>query len=106
MEEPTIASSARPSKYGQGRGGRPWRRLRDAVLLRDGYQCQCCKRVFLPERLACDHIIPVSGGGTDGMDNLQALCDGVGSCHEAKTTREMGGKAKVAVGVDGWPVKL
>ena len=29
--------------YGQGRGGRPWRRLRARILARDCYMCQCPK---------------------------------------------------------------
>ena len=93
------------SRWGNGRGGRPWRRLRDQVLLRDHYTCQHCGRVALPSGLACDHIIPVAKDGTDDMSNLQTLCDGPGSCHEAKTIREAGGQVRVvaAVGADGWP---
>lgn len=91
------------SKWGNGRGGRPWRRLRDSILLRDRYTCRQCKMVFDPSRLACDHVIPVSKGGTDDPGNLQTLCDGPGSCHEAKTIREAGGSVRQAVGADGWP---
>lgn len=74
--------------YGQGRGGRPWRRLRDAVLKRDRYLCQCqqCKadkRVTLAEEV--DHIIPISEGGTDDMKNLQAIN---AQCHKVKTAKE------------------
>src|SRR6478672_13294637 len=38
---------ARPSakRYGNGRGGRPWRRLGGGVKLRDQYTCQACGRV-------------------------------------------------------------
>ena len=32
-----------------------------------------------------DHIVPKSAGGTDAMDNLQALCK---SCHSRKTAKE------------------
>lgn len=84
--------------------GRPWRRLRDAVFLRDQYTCQDCGRVGLPSDLACDHVVPLAKGGTDEMSNLQALCDGPGSCHERKTITENGGKPRVAIGLDGWPV--
>ena len=84
--------------------GRPWRRLRDAVLLRDMYTCQDCKRVCLPSDLACDHVIPLAKGGTDAMSNLQTLCDGPGSCHERKTITDNGGKPRVAIGLDGWPI--
>lgn len=92
------------NRWGNGRGGRPWRRLRDAVLLRDKYTCQECKRIRLPDELACDHIVPTSKGGTDAMTNLQTLCNGPGECHERKTLRESGIKVKQAYGHDGWPL--
>jgi 5-methylcytosine-specific restriction protein A len=84
------AASTPDANYGKGRGGRPWRRKRLDVFARDLYTCKHCGRTFPPERLACDHITPQSQGGTDEPDNLQTLCDGPGSCHEAKTKTEMG----------------
>lgn len=88
--------------------GRPWRRLRDAVLLRDGYRCQGCKRLCLAEELECDHIIPLAKGGKDTMENLQALCAGETGCHAAKSRREAaqaaGHRVKEEIGSDGWPV--
>jgi len=64
------------NNYGKGRGGRPWRRLREQVLRRDGYLCQCvlCKESALP-LLAdeVDHIIPLAQGGSNEMTNLQAI---------------------------------
>ena len=81
-----IVSNPRPSKYGQGRGGRPWRRLRDSVMARDAYLCQPCKALDkLTLASEVDHIIPVSKGGKDQHDNLQAICD---DCHKAKSQAE------------------
>ena len=65
---------AKVLNYGQGRGGRPWRRLRARILLRDGYTCQSCQRVFLEHHLDVDHIIPKADGGTDDPANLRTLC--------------------------------
>lgn len=53
---------------------RAWRRLRAAVLERDGHVCQV--------RLVCDgapathvdHIVPVVDGGRDDPGNLRAAC--------------------------------
>lgn len=92
------------SKWGNGRGGRPWRRKRLEVFARDMYRCQSCKRVTAtPE---CDHIKPTSQGGTDAMDNLQTLCV---DCHLSKTQQEANGgrpvREVVAVGMDGWPIE-
>lgn len=86
------------NRWGNGRGGRPWRRLVEAVKLRDQYTCQACKRVT--DQGECDHIIPQAKGGKDDMGNLQWLC---GPCHEVKTITEMGSKPKVAIDVSGWP---
>ena len=95
------------SRWGNGRGGRPWRRLRDAVLLRDHYLCQCAE---CANRLApliateVDHVIPLAKGGTDSMDNLRAINS---ECHKAKTLRESGVNMKevARIGVDGWPTR-
>jgi 5-methylcytosine-specific restriction protein A len=85
--------------YGQGRGGRPWRRKREQILLRDQYLCQCeqCggKRLLADE---IDHIVPLSQGGTDDLSNLRAINK---DCHKAKTAREASGSSGVAAGADG-----
>lgn len=71
------------SRWGHGRGGRPWRRKRLAVLERDRFTCQTCHRV--DTTLECDHIVPVSQGGSDDMSNLEAICV---PCHQKKTHEE------------------
>ena len=73
------------SRWGSGRGGRPWRRLRDQILLRDLYTCQHCRQVFEPKDLVCDHIVNSAQGGTDDPTNLQTLCN---PCHDKKTHAE------------------
>lgn len=75
-------------RYGSGRGGRPWRRLRAAILERDGHLCQCdeCRqhgRLLLAREV--DHIIPAFEGGTDDPSNLRAINV---DCHRAKTAAE------------------
>lgn len=65
---------AKVLNYGQGRGGRPWRRLRARILLRDQYTCQLCFRVCMDHDLDVDHITPLAQGGTDDPANLRTLC--------------------------------
>lgn len=47
-------------------------RTRFLVFKRDLYQCRICKASGV--KLEVDHIVPFSLGGTNEMDNLQALC--------------------------------
>ena len=66
-----------------------YQRNRRIALRQAGGRCQRCgKRTT---RLATDHIIPVSQGGTHHLDNLMVLCTGPGSCHARKTAQEGGG---------------
>ena len=49
--------------------------LRYDVMRRDGFRCCLCGRsADSGIELEVDHIIPVSKGGTSGIDNLQTLC--------------------------------
>lgn len=56
-------------------------RIRGFIHSRDGNQCtECGSR----KNLQIDHIVPVSQGGTDAIDNLQLLCR---SCNSEKGSR-------------------
>ena len=51
------------------------RGMRHEVFKRDNYTCvECGARKEDGATLHVDHIIPVSKGGTDELDNLQTLC--------------------------------
>ncbi|WP_085696285.1 HNH endonuclease [Pseudomonas sp. B26(2017)] len=81
-------SKAWATRKGSGRGGRPWRRLRDQILKRDGYLCKCDNCVALGRILEADevdHIVALAQGGTDLPSNLRAINK---HCHKAKTLIE------------------
>ena len=79
----SVADAGGADSWGSGRGGRPWRRKREAILIRDNYTCKVCG--LTTKDLEVDHITNVAQGGTDDDGNLQAICV---PCHKAKTALE------------------
>lgn len=76
-------------------------------MRRDVWLCQPCKsKGRITPATECDHITPKAKGGTDDLDNLQAICRG---CHSAKTEAEaaeaQGRRVRPAIGEDGWPLE-
>lgn len=54
------------------------------VLKRDGYLCRICRNAGA--ELEVDHIVRVSRGGSDKLDNLQTLCK---ACNRSKSDHLM-----------------
>lgn len=54
---------------------------RRIVLERDGHRCKSCNSKW---DLTIDHIVPLSLGGTNNLENLQTLCQ---SCNQGKGQR-------------------
>lgn len=93
---------SRESRHARGYGT-AWDKLRKRILQRDRDLCQpCLAKGHVKPASQVDHIKPKAKGGTDADDNLQAICT---PCHEAKTITDAGGKQKVTLGLDGWPVQ-
>lgn len=88
------------NRWGNGRGGRPWRRTVERIKVRDKYTCQVCGRIT--QEGDVDHKVPLSKGGADLDHNLQYICRI--PCHRDKTLRESGVTVKVAIDINGWPI--
>ena len=70
---PEFAKKENKKKENENRDGiSP--KLRFEVLKRDKYVCQYCGACGPDVELEIDHIIPVSRGGTDDIDNLKTAC--------------------------------
>lgn len=67
-----------------------WRRIRLAVLDRDGWTCWNCRKPLVGTNATVDHIVPRSAGGTPDMSNLRASCR---SCNSAKSMADAGQSA-------------
>jgi 5-methylcytosine-specific restriction endonuclease McrA len=50
-----------------------WSAIAQSVFKRDEYRCTYCGDE--PGDLHCDHIIPLSRGGSSHMDNLTSACE-------------------------------
>lgn len=56
------------------------------VFKRDGFQCQYCGRTPPEVVLVCDHIRPVSSGGTNDQINLVTSCE---ACNQGKAASKL-----------------
>ena len=55
--------------------GSEWRKIRQAILARDGGQCIDCGHTGSPANpLTVDHVMPKARGGGDNPDNLVTRC--------------------------------
>lgn len=111
----TLKQAGWPSTSRHERGyGWQWERLREQILRRDCYLCQCvhCKaegRTAIATQV--DHIISKdkakrqgwSAAQIDAPSNLQAIN---AECHKRKTMEERGAEPKdrPTIGLDGFPV--
>ena len=89
--EKTAADRARDAKV---YGDPEYKRNKKIVRRRSGGRCEVIKDgrpCGSRSRVQCDHIIPVTQGGTHHLDNLRDACF---SCHARKTAQEGGGFRK------------
>jgi len=61
-----------------------WRELRETIFQRDDYTCQYCGQVG--GELHCDHVVPLSRGGTSDPENLVTACP---HCNASKSTKTL-----------------
>jgi len=55
-----------------------WQERRLRVFRRDDYTCQTCSRILPKQKLHAHHLLEISCGGTNQLDNLITLC---ARCH-------------------------
>lgn len=62
-----------------------WAAIRLSVFARDGFACVYCGA---EDQLECDHIYPVSKGGSDDIENLATACRPCNRSKKDKTLAE------------------
>lgn len=62
------------------------KRLRFSVFHRDNFTCQYCGAQPPGVVLVCDHIVPVSQGGPNTLENLITSCE---PCNQGKADRSL-----------------
>jgi 5-methylcytosine-specific restriction protein A len=67
------------------RGGGAQRKLRRKINKQGAATCNACQEFFFAQDLEIDHRRPLSRGGADIDDNVQALCT---PCHHNKSISE------------------
>lgn len=84
------------------RTGRPWRRLRDRIIRRDGGICHLCGQ---PGADSADHIVAVAhGGALYDPTNLAAVHHDAGArCNRVRGSRSIEqARTSVAPEPQGW----
>lgn len=78
----SIGDNKRPS-------AEVWKKIREFVFLRDDYTCRYCGQRGV--RLECDHVYPVSRGGSHDAINLVTSCFKCNRSKRDKTVEEWKG---------------
>lgn len=66
-----------------------WAKIRAAIFKRDDYTCRYCGS--RGGKLECDHIMPLSRGGSNEEDNLATACKPCNRSKRSKTLEEWRG---------------
>lgn len=87
VSDKLFAGLWKPGKESIGRiCSKTWRRVRLAIFERDGWACVYCGATDAP--LECDHIHPVSRGGSNEDSNLATACLPCNRSKKDKTVEE------------------
>lgn len=93
MDRAPLGSKAAQTRLAYLR--REWEQMRPrvapAVLMRDNWMCQAkgCGKTLTTDTWSIDHTIPLSKGGDNSFDNLQAMCRRCNSSKGARLTHQM-----------------
>jgi 5-methylcytosine-specific restriction endonuclease McrA len=79
----SICEHNRNARKRENGGSHTWEEW-ETLKAQYNWTCPCCKKSEPEITLTEDHIIPVSKGGSNNIENIQPLC---GSCNSSKKTK-------------------
>jgi len=86
--------------------GRKLQRIREQHFRLHPLCVKCQEKGRVRAATQLDHKVALVNGGKDFDEdegrNRQGLCD---DCHDEKTRQDLGHRARVTIGADGWPVE-
>lgn len=88
IQDDNIADWHRYSRHSARLPYQDWVIVRSGVFERDNYTCRYCGAHGV--KLECDHVMPVSRGGTNDRSNLVTACKPCNQTKGARTPEEMG----------------
>ena len=81
--------------------GRKLQRMRSEHLRANPLCVVCLSKGLTVAACELDHVLALTNGGTNDLDNMQGLCT---ACHADKTRQDLGHKPRPAIGLDGWHI--
>lgn len=84
--EKNTANATRYQKRKKANGGSHTEEQWQELKYQTGNKCMCCQASGDDKILQRDHVIPVSKGGTNNIDNIQVLCR---ECNCSKAQKEI-----------------
>lgn len=93
MHEPEVDEAARNERnpYRREYSSRQYAVNRQHRFERARGRCELCGIGLEPGGWECDHLVPLSKGGTNDITNLRVLCR---LCHKAKTAEDRRNKGR------------
>ena len=77
----TISDKIRYSRNSRNKRKSYSKNVRKMIYINAGKKCQLCGKKLLLQEMTLDHIVPLSRGGADTVDNIQCACK---ACNKMK----------------------
>ena len=92
-----MQRTASEKRHGTLRNGERRRNLQRRLIARDGMRCCWCDcemvfpdgKMYPPNQLTIEHVVPRSSGGTNNIGNLKLACRRCNNSRQGKGTKRI-----------------